>query len=58
MIRREGESNESLYERCGIGPCANGVKCGVVEWMKQNTLKWFGHMERKRVEEIVKKVYV
>ena len=24
-------TNVSVYERCGIGPCANGVKCGVVE---------------------------
>ena len=40
------------------GPCANGVKCGVVEWVKRNTLRWFGHTERKNNEEFVKKVYV
>ena len=34
------------------------MKCVVVEWVKLNTLKWFGHMERKKNEEFVKKVYV
>ena len=35
VTRWEGESNESVYERCGMGPCADGVKCGVVEWVKR-----------------------
>ena len=52
----EGESNESVYERCGMGPCANRVKCGVVEWVKINTLKWFGHLERMKSEKFLKKV--
>ncbi len=26
--------------------------------MKRNTLRWFGHIERMRSEEIVKKVYM
>ncbi len=30
-VTRQGESNESLHERCSMGTCANGVKCGVVE---------------------------
>ena len=29
----------------------------VVEWVKKNMLRWFGHMERKIVK-LVKKVYV
>ena len=33
VTRWEGESNASVYKRCGIGLCANGVKCGAVEWM-------------------------
>ena len=53
MTRWEGESNGSVYERCGIGPCTNGVKCGVVEWVIRNTLRWFGHIERKTSEEFV-----
>ena len=31
VTRWERESNESVYERSGMEPCANGVKCGVVE---------------------------
>ncbi len=52
------ESNESVYERCGMRACASGVKCGVVEGGKRNTLRWFGHIERMNREEFVKKVYV
>ena len=26
--------------------------------MKRNTLKWFGHIERKKSDEFVKNVYV
>ena len=30
---------ESVYERCGIGSyCTNEVKCGVVKWVKRDTL--------------------
>ena len=54
----EGESNEVVYEKCGMGSCASGINCGVVEWVKRNTLRWFGHMERMKSEEFVKKVYV
>ena len=39
VTRREGESNESVYERCDMGPCVNGVKCDVVEWVKRNILR-------------------
>ena len=59
VTRWEGESYESIYERCGMGPCVNGVNCSVLEWMKRNTLRWFGDKERKKSEEFVKKkVYV
>ena len=47
VIRWEGETNESMYERCGMGSCANGVKCDVVEWVKRDMLMWFDLMERK-----------
>ena len=40
-----------------MGPCANGVKCCVVEWVKKDTFKWFGHIERKESKEPVEKVY-
>ncbi len=58
VTRWEGESNESVFERCVMGACASGVKCGVVEWVKRNTLRWFGHVERMNSEGFVKKVYV
>ncbi len=46
------------YERCGMGSQANGVDCGVVEWVKRNTLRWFGYIERMGSREFVKKVCV
>ncbi len=41
-----------------MGSHANGVNCGVVEWVKRNTLRWFEHIERMETEEFVKEVYV
>ncbi len=29
----------------------SGVRCGVVEWVKRSTLRWFGHIERIGNEE-------
>ncbi len=53
MTRWDGKSNESMYERCGLGSQANGVNCGVVEWVKGNTLRWFGRTKRMGSEEFV-----
>ncbi len=36
VTRWDGESNEIVYERCGMGSQANGVNCGVEEWVKRN----------------------
>ena len=47
-----------MSKRGGMGLCTNGVKCGVVEWVKRNNLRWFGHIERKKSDEFVEKVYV
>ncbi len=58
MTRWDGESNESVYERCGMGSHANIMNYGAVEWMKRNMLRWFGHIERMGSEEFVKKVYM
>ncbi len=57
VTKRDGKSNESVYERCGMGSRANGVTCGVVEWVKRNTLRWFGHTDRMG-NKFVKKVYM
>ncbi len=35
----------------------SGMGCGMVEWVKRSTLRWFGHIERIENEEFVKKVY-
>ncbi len=41
-----------------MGSHTNGMNCGVVEWVKRSTVRWFGLIERMRSEEFVKKVYV
>ena len=46
-----------MNERCGMTLCANRLNCGVVKWVIRNTLRWFDHIERKKSEEFVKKVY-
>ncbi len=56
--RWDGQSNESVYERCGMRGHGHGVWCGVVEWVKRSTLRWFGHIERMENEEFVKNVYL
>ncbi len=58
VTKWDGENNESVYERCGMGSRANGVNCGVEELVKRNTLRWLGHVERMGNEELVKKVYI
>ncbi len=53
VTRWEGKAMK-VCERCGMSACANGVNCGVAEWVKRNTLKWFGHVERIGRGEFVK----
>ncbi len=36
----------------------SGVECGVAEWVKRSTLRWFYHIERMGNKEFVKKVYL
>ncbi len=33
VTRWEGVSNESVCERCSMGICESGVKCGMVAWV-------------------------
>ena len=54
---QEMESNENVYERFGMGSKGEGIKCGVVEWVKRNSLRWFGHVERMKKEDLAKRVY-
>ncbi len=58
VSRWDGLSNESVYERCGMRGCGSGVGCGVVEWVKRYTLRWFVNIERMGNEEFVTKVYL
>ncbi len=37
----DGLSNECMYERCGMRGCKSWLGCGVVEWVKMSTLRWF-----------------
>ncbi len=46
VSRMDGMSNESVYKCFGMCHGGEGKKCGVVEEVKQQTLQWFGHMER------------
>ncbi len=41
-----------------MGSRANGVNCGVVEWVKRNMLRWYGYIEKMGSEEFLKKVYM
>lgn len=36
----EGENNERVYERFGMGMAAKGVDCEDVEWVKHCMLRW------------------
>ncbi len=54
VSRMDGMSNENVYERFGMCHGGEGKKCGVVEEVKRQTLKWFGHMERMEESKIRK----
>ena len=49
-------SNNRVYERFGMSNQGEGMKCGVVEWMKRSTLRWYGHMQRMEANRLVKRV--
>ncbi len=51
-----GMSNESVYEHFGMCHVGKGKKCGVVEEVKRQTLKWFGHMERMEEGKMTRRV--
>ncbi len=46
VSRMDGMNNESVYEHFGMCHVGEGKKCGVVEEVKQQTLKWFGQKEQ------------
>ncbi len=46
MNRMDAENNESVYRRFGMSSRGEGMSCGVVEMVRHNNLRWFGHLER------------
>lgn len=56
LTRWNGESNESVYQRCGMGERVIGIDYGVIERLKHSTLKWFGHVERMGNGEFTKRM--
>ncbi len=58
-VRRvDGESNESVCNRFGMSSKGEGMKCGVVEGVKLNTLRWFGHMKKMAENVVTKRIYM
>ncbi len=53
----DGESNESVCETFSMGMTAEEVDCGVVEWVKCGTLRWFGYVPRVNEYHFVKRKY-
>ncbi len=58
MGRMDGISNENVYKRFEMCHGGEGKKCGVVEEVKRQTSKWFGHMERLEKSRMPRRVYV
>ncbi len=43
-VRRMNEdSNLKVSNRFDMSGKGNGMECGVVDWVKHRTLRWFGH---------------
>ncbi len=56
--RMDGESNESVHNRFGMSIKIERMKCGVMEGVKRNTLRWFVYIERIAESEMTKRVYI
>ncbi len=54
--RMDGENDESVYRRFGVSSRGEGMSCGVVEMVKSNTLRWFGHLERIDKSKLTKRI--
>ncbi len=58
VSRMDGMSNESVCEHFGMCYVGIGKERGVVEEVKQQTLKWFDHVEQMEEGKMTKRVYV
>ncbi len=56
VSRMDGMSNESVYELFGMCDVDDGKKFRVVDEVKRQTLKWFGHMERMEEGKMTRKM--
>ncbi len=57
VSRWDGDSNEDMYERFGMSKTVVGMDCGMVEWVKPSTLRWYGHVMRMNECDFTKRVY-
>ncbi len=48
---------ERVMRRFGMSETVVGMDCGVVEWVKQSTLRWHGHVMRMNECDCTKRVY-
>ena len=46
MSRWDEESNQNVYEYLGKGAAPKETHCGVDEWIKHGTLRWFRNVMR------------
>ncbi len=46
-----------MYGRFGMSETAVGMDCGVVEWVKQSTLRWYENVTRMNACNFTKRVY-
>ncbi len=58
MSRMDKLSNESVYECHGMCYRGVGKKCGVVEEVKRQAIKWFGHTKGMEESKMTRKVFV
>lgn len=52
------DSNEGVYKRCIMGAFATGEKCGVVQFVRRNTVRWSGYIKKMKSKEFMEKVYL
>ncbi len=48
--KMDGKSNENAYTKVGMFSKGEEMSCGVVDVVNCSTLRWFGHLESKRLQ--------
>ncbi len=57
LNRMDGETNESMHGMLSMSFHSEGMRCGVMELVKHNILRWSGHLKRIPGDEIIKRIY-